>query len=147
MLADPAGLIATLTLNAEQEIPNFTAPRQLRTREENARDKKVNYARHAPDNGVLEAEIEQLKQDGVGNEHECENSIRTIHHWSRQQNENLETRKTKSNASDIETRFVIGANQIFLPPFYSPCIEQWPYILVSMDTTHVEPSSTATGTE
>ena len=48
-------------LNSEQEIPNFTSSRQLRTREENVRDKKVNYARHAPDNGVPEAEIEQLK--------------------------------------------------------------------------------------
>ena len=71
-------------LNSEQEIPNFTSSRQLRTREENVRDKKVNYARHAPDNGVPEAEIEQLKQDDAGNGHECESSLGTILHWSRQ---------------------------------------------------------------
>ena len=74
--------------NAEQEIPNFTASRQLRTREENVHDKKLNYARQAPDNGVREAEGEQLKHDDAGNGNECERSLRTILYWSRQQNEN-----------------------------------------------------------
>ena len=72
-------------LNAEEEIPNFTAQRQL---EENVRDKELNYATHAPDNGVPEAEGEQLKHDDAGNGNECERSLRTILYWSRQQNEN-----------------------------------------------------------
>ena len=72
-------------LNAEEEIPNFTAQRQL---EENVPDKELNYATHAPDNGVPEAEGEQLKHDDAGNGNECERSLRTILYWSRQQNEN-----------------------------------------------------------
>ena len=62
------------------EIPNFTAPRQLRTPEENVCDQELNYATHAQDNGVPEAERDQLKQDDAGNGHECESSLRTILH-------------------------------------------------------------------
>ena len=75
-------------LNAEQEIPNFTASRQLRTREENVRDNEVSYATHAADNGVAEAEREQLEQDDSRNGYESESFLRTIPHWSKQQNEN-----------------------------------------------------------
>ena len=51
-------------------------------------EKELNYATHAPDNGIPEAERGQLKHDDAGNGHECESSLRTILHWSRQQNEN-----------------------------------------------------------
>ena len=90
--------------NAEQEIPNFTTSRQLRTREENVRDKELNYARQAPDNGVPEAEGEQLKQDDTGNGHECKIFLRAILHWSRQQNENSKLTTTKSNVETVTPR-------------------------------------------
>ena len=77
-----------LDVEHAEEIPNFTAPRQLRTPEEIVHDKELNYATHAPDNGVPEAEGEQLKHDDAGNEHECESPLRTILHWYRQQNAN-----------------------------------------------------------
>ena len=51
-------------------------------------EKELNYATHAPDNGIPEAERGQLIHDDAGNGHECESSLRTILHWFRQQNEN-----------------------------------------------------------
>ena len=77
-----------LDVEHAEKIPNFTTPRQLRTPEENVRDKELNYATHAPDNGLPEAEGEQLKHDDAGVGHECESFLKTILHWSRQQNAN-----------------------------------------------------------
>ena len=43
--------------------------------------------------------------------------------------------------------FSLEPTRFLPPPFDSACIEQWQYILISMDTVHVQPSSTAMSTE